>query len=74
MKALNATLPPMAPKLDPRAPTPDVKTLPFDKRNDLKIEYVETEFFQRIAKFIKVLFIRRKDSTEDHRLNHLKAG
>ena len=49
MKALNKSLPPMAPNLVPTAPTPDVKTLPFDKRKDLKIEYVETEFFPDLS-------------------------
>jgi type IV pilus assembly protein PilM len=49
MKALNKSLPPMSDKLDPKAPTPDVKTLPFDKRKDLKIRYVETQFFPDLA-------------------------
>src|SRR5690349_2179934 len=35
MKAINKSLPPMKEGLVPTAPTPDVKTLPFDKRKDL---------------------------------------
>src|SRR4029078_9204408 len=49
MKALNKSLPLMVEGLDPKAPTPDPKTLPFDKRKDLKIMYVETEFYQDLA-------------------------
>ena len=49
MKALNKSLPPMAANLDPKMPTPDFKALPFDKRRDLKIMYVETQFFPDLA-------------------------
>src|SRR5262249_46461299 len=49
MKALNQSLPPMIAGLDPRAPTPDFKTLPLEKRRDLKIMYVETEHFQELG-------------------------
>src|SRR5436190_3219007 len=49
MKALNRSLPPMVENLDPKAPTPDFKTLPFEKRKDLKIQHVETQFFPDLA-------------------------
>jgi len=49
VKALNKSLPPMVENLDPRAPTPDVKTLPFEKRKDLKIQHIETQFFPELA-------------------------
>jgi len=49
MKAINKSLPPMTEGLDPKQPTPDVKTLPFEKRKDLKITYVETQFFPDLA-------------------------
>jgi type IV pilus assembly protein PilM len=49
MKALNKSLPPMKEGLDPKMPTPDFKALPFDQRKDLKIQYVETEFFPDLA-------------------------
>jgi type IV pilus assembly protein PilM len=45
MKAINKSLPPMKEGLDPKMPTPDVKTLPFEQRKDLKITYIETQFF-----------------------------
>jgi type IV pilus assembly protein PilM len=45
MKAINKSLPPMKEGLVPTAPTPDVKTLPLDQRKDLKIQYIETEFY-----------------------------
>jgi type IV pilus assembly protein PilM len=49
MKALNKSLPLMADGLDPKAPTPDVKLLPFDKRKDLKITQIETQFFPELS-------------------------
>jgi type IV pilus assembly protein PilM len=49
LKAINKALPPMQDGLLPQMPTPDVKTLPFEKRKDLKIEYIETEFFPDLA-------------------------
>ena len=49
LKAINASLPPMQEGLLPQVPTPDVKTLPFEKRKDLKIEYIETEFFPDLS-------------------------
>jgi type IV pilus assembly protein PilM len=49
MKAINKSLPPMADNLDPKAPTPDFKTLPFEKRKDLKIIWTETQFFPDLA-------------------------
>lgn len=49
MKALNKSLPPMVEGLDPKAPTPDFKTLPFEKRKDLKIQHIETQFFPELA-------------------------
>lgn len=49
MLALNQSLPPMMPGLDPRAPTPDPKKLPFNKRQDLKVEYVETQFYPELS-------------------------
>src|SRR3954453_414809 len=49
MKALNSSLPLMAEGLDPKAPTPDVKTLPFEKRKDLKITQIETQFFTELS-------------------------
>jgi type IV pilus assembly protein PilM len=49
MKALNKSLPPMKEGLDPKMPTPDFKVLPFEQRKDLKIQYVETEYFQDLA-------------------------
>jgi len=49
MRAINSSLPPMAANLDPKAPTPDIKTLPLGQRKDLKIEYVETQFYPDLA-------------------------
>jgi type IV pilus assembly protein PilM len=49
LKAINKALPPMQEGLLPQMPTPDVKTLPFEKRKDLKIEYIETEFFPDLS-------------------------
>jgi type IV pilus assembly protein PilM len=49
MKALNKSLPLMADGLDPKAPTPDVKVLPFEKRKDLKITQIETQFFPELS-------------------------
>jgi type IV pilus assembly protein PilM len=49
MKALNKSLPLMADGLDPKAPTPDVKLLPFEKRKDLKITQIETQFFPELS-------------------------
>jgi type IV pilus assembly protein PilM len=49
MKAINQSFPKMSDTLDPRAPTPDVKKLPFSQRKDLKIQYIETQFFPDLA-------------------------
>ena len=49
MLAINQSLPPMVDGLDPKAPTPDVKKLPFVKRKDLKIEWVETQFYPELS-------------------------
>jgi type IV pilus assembly protein PilM len=49
MKAINKSLPAMAADIPPNAPTPDPKKLPFMQRKDLKIEYVETQFFQDLS-------------------------
>lgn len=46
MKAINESLPPMAPKgRIPVGQVPDHKQLPFTQRQDLKIEYLETQRF-----------------------------
>jgi type IV pilus assembly protein PilM len=49
MKAINESLPPMAPGLRPNMPPPDVKVLPFSQRRDLKIEYVESQFYPELS-------------------------
>src|SRR5262245_37937282 len=49
MKALNKSLPPMKDGLDPKMPTPDFKALPFEQRKDLKIAWVETQYFQDLS-------------------------
>jgi type IV pilus assembly protein PilM len=49
MRAINKSLPPMKEGLDARLPTPDVEALPFVQRKDLKIEYIETQFFQDVS-------------------------
>src|SRR5262245_23901814 len=51
MKAINSSLPAMAPGLEPQMPTPDPKKLPFAQRKDLKIEYIETQFFPDLTKW-----------------------
>jgi type IV pilus assembly protein PilM len=49
MLAINQSLPPMMDNLPPGAPTPDAKKLPFNQRKDLKIEYVETQFYPELS-------------------------
>ncbi len=49
MLAINQSLPAMVDGLDPKAPTPDVKKLPFVKRKDLKIEWIETQFYPELS-------------------------
>jgi type IV pilus assembly protein PilM len=49
MKAINKSLPAMKDGHDAKAPTPDVKTLPFVQRKDLKIQYIETQYFQDLS-------------------------
>lgn len=52
MKAVNNSLPPMDPTLTisrPGDPPPDPKKLPFVKRQDLKIEYIESQFYPDLA-------------------------
>jgi type IV pilus assembly protein PilM len=49
MKGLNKSLPEMAPGVTANVPTPDFKKLAFTQRRDLKIEYVETQFFQDLS-------------------------
>lgn len=47
IKALNEAMPKMADTLQP-GEIPDVKKLPFDRRKDLKIVYVETQYFPEL--------------------------
>ena len=49
MKAINNSLPPMDESLAPGAPVPDPQKLDFKKRKDLKIEYIETQFFPELS-------------------------
>jgi type IV pilus assembly protein PilM len=48
MRAINTSLPPMAPNLPPNV-IPDHKKLPFTDRQDLKVEYVESQFYPDLA-------------------------
>lgn len=50
MKAINESLPPMAPKgRIPAGQIPDHNQLPFTQRQDLKIEYLETQRFPDLS-------------------------
>jgi type IV pilus assembly protein PilM len=52
MKAINNSLPPMDPTgtvHKPGDPPPDPQKLPFIKRQDLKIEYIESQFYQDLG-------------------------
>ena len=49
MRAINTSLPPMDESLPPGAPVPDPQKLDFKKRKDLKIEYIETQFFPELS-------------------------
>jgi type IV pilus assembly protein PilM len=52
LKAINNSLPPMdmtGQIVKPSDPPPDVKKLPFIKRQNLKVEYVESEFYPDLA-------------------------
>ncbi len=48
MRAINAALPPIDPSL-PVGVVPDPSKIPIDQRKDLKIEYVETQFFPDLS-------------------------
>jgi type IV pilus assembly protein PilM len=48
MRAINAALPPIDPSLPPGV-VPDPSKIPIDQRKDLKIEYVETQFFPDLS-------------------------
>ncbi len=48
MRAINVSLPPMADNLPPGR-IPDHKALPIEQRKDLKIEYVESQFYPDLA-------------------------
>jgi type IV pilus assembly protein PilM len=49
MRAINTSLPPMKEGLLPTDPVPDPKTLPFTDRKDLKVEYIESQFYPDLA-------------------------
>lgn len=49
LKAVNDSLPPMAPGMRPTDPPPDPIKLPFMQRQDLKIEYIESQFFTELS-------------------------
>jgi type IV pilus assembly protein PilM len=48
MRAVNAALPPIDPSL-PVGVVPDPSKIPINQRKDLKIEYVETQFFSDLS-------------------------
>jgi type IV pilus assembly protein PilM len=73
MKALNKSLPPMVEGLDPRAPTPDFKTLPFDQRKDLKISHIETQFFPELSTWFTEL-VKEKYVQVNPELLHAPPG
>jgi type IV pilus assembly protein PilM len=50
MRAINSSLPPIDDNLPPGV-IPDYKKLPIDQRKDLKIEYVESQFFTDLAQW-----------------------
>ncbi len=74
MKALNKSLPPMVEGLDPRAPTPDFKTLPFDARKDLKISHIETQFFPELSTWFTELVKEKYVQVNPELLNAAPAG
>jgi type IV pilus assembly protein PilM len=52
LKAINNSLPPMDPTgeiVKPTDPPPDPKEMPFVKRQNLKIEYIESQFYPELS-------------------------
>ena len=52
LKAINSSLPPMDPTgkiVKPGDPPPDPQKLPFVKRQDLKVEYIESQFYPDLS-------------------------